>query len=458
MAGYEVWCDQEKLLGGEDFWDDIERVLRTRTAKFVLVVSENLRDADGRLRDGVAREVALANTLKKRLSDPYFVVPVSIDEIPFDEFGIEFIRLNGIDFKQNWASGLSRLVEVFERDSVMHSATLETPSLNAWRSAYMSLSRGLSTTAEVLQSNWLSIDTLPKGVEFYEILTPLNLSAIRTIASECPLPCTDHGRLLTSFASFDELSAALPTTIPIKHRGTLPTSDFLIGETGDILGIAPSVARNKISSLVRQSWDRTMSARGLLPYEMANNTLAWWFPVGTPEDGQLRYTDLNGKQRRRAVMGSRGKKLAPDGTESPRYYWHLGFTGIPFIGDASHIGLRPRIVISEDRQRPLDNKTKLNSVRRSVTSMWFNDKWRGLIMGFCSWLAAGNREIHLNAGEHGEIRVSSRPVEFDIPIGITIDPASQIPSDDEEERFETDEMALRLADPAFATLDEEDDE
>ncbi len=27
MAGYEVWCDQEKLLGGEDYWQDIEAVL-----------------------------------------------------------------------------------------------------------------------------------------------------------------------------------------------------------------------------------------------------------------------------------------------------------------------------------------------------------------------------------------------------------------------------------------------
>ena len=44
MAGYDVWCDQQKLLGGEDFWADIETVLRTRTVKFVLVISAKLRD------------------------------------------------------------------------------------------------------------------------------------------------------------------------------------------------------------------------------------------------------------------------------------------------------------------------------------------------------------------------------------------------------------------------------
>jgi hypothetical protein len=286
----------------------------------------------------------------------------------------------------------------------------------------------------------------------------LSFSEIRAVASECPLPCTDHGRLLVSFASFEELSAALPATIPIKPRGTLATSDFLIGKTGDILGISASDARNKISSLVRQSWDRSMGARGLMSYEMANKKIAWWFPLGTPEDGQLRYSDLSGKSRRRAVMGTRGKKEAEDGTDVPRYYWHLGFTGAAFIGDTSHIVLRPRIIITEDRVEPLDNKTKLNSVRRGVTSMWFNDKWRGLIMGYCAWLVDDSKRIKLNAGERGEIIVGPLPMEFDVPVGIATDPASHIPTDDEEERYEAEETILRLSDPAFAALEEEEEE
>jgi hypothetical protein len=458
MAGYEVWCDQQKLLGGEDFWADIESVLRTRTVKFVLVISAKLRDANGQLRDGVAKEIALANTLKKKLPDAYFVIPALVDDTPFDEFGIEFIRLNGIDFRANWAAGLSRLMEVLERDSVVHSTSVAATSLEAWRSVHTALSRNLATTPEVLQSNWLSIEKLPETIEFYDIQVPLSFSEIRSIASDCPLPCSDHGRLLASFASFDELSAALPESVPIKARGTLATRDFLAGRTGDILGIAPSDARNKVSSLVRQSWDRSMATRGLTRYAMANDIAAWWFPLGTPEDGQLRYTDRSGKARRRAVMGTRGKKETEEGAEMPRCHWHLGFTGAAFIGDASHIALRPRIIITEDQITPLDNKTKLNSVRRAVTNMWFNDKWRGLVMGFCAWLADDDGHIRLAAGEHGQITLSPLPMEFDIPVGVATDPASQIPTEEDEERFETEETVLRLSDPAFSALDEEDDE
>lgn len=38
-AGYEVWSDITRLIGGEVFWDDIEDAIRRHTAKFILVVS-----------------------------------------------------------------------------------------------------------------------------------------------------------------------------------------------------------------------------------------------------------------------------------------------------------------------------------------------------------------------------------------------------------------------------------
>jgi hypothetical protein len=40
--GIRVWCDLTKLLGGEIFWDDIEGVIRDRTAKAIYVLSRAL--------------------------------------------------------------------------------------------------------------------------------------------------------------------------------------------------------------------------------------------------------------------------------------------------------------------------------------------------------------------------------------------------------------------------------
>lgn len=459
MAGYDVWCDQQKLLGGEDFWKDIEAAIRSRAIKFILVVSVNAFDDGGVLRDGIAKELAVANIVKKQLDDEYFVIPVLIDETRFSDFPIEFVRLNGIDeFKKNWATGLSKLIKVLERDQVPCAGELVQPSMAAWRGIHQSLSTALSEEKEILQSNWLPIKHLPDQLHFYQILRVVKSAEPRTIASSCPLPCIEHGRLLVSFAGLEEMQTSLGEAVPVKSRGSLATSDFLKGRTGSILGILPHDARNKVSSLVRQAWDKTLAAKGLVSYEMANQRLAWWFPEGTPQDGQLRYTDYDGKSRRRAVQGTRGKKEGPSGVDVPRYYWHLGFTGKPVISEKSHIVLQPRIIISEDGRTPLVNKTKLNSVRRGVTKKWFNNKWRGLVLGFSAWLAGNGPSIELSAANDAVVRLGSWPVDFEIPVAISADPTSQIFSDEDEERMEREEATMRLNDPAFFTPDDDEDE
>lgn len=454
MAGYEVWCDQQKLLGAEDFWQDIEDVLRQKTIKFILVISQNSFDDNGKIRDGIQKEVALANILKNKLSDDHFVIPMRIDETDFSDFSIDFLRLNGIDCSANWASGFVSLIKVLERDRVAHSTSISEGSMKAWRSVHQFRTSAISEESETLQSNWLSIEKLPEQLHFYSFLGVLKPNEARSIASNCTLPCSDHGRLLVSFASEAEIREALGEAIPIKLRGTLKTQDFLNGQTGEILGVAAHDARNKISSIIRQAWDRFMTERGLTQYDMSGR-VAWWFPEGVPDGGKLKYTDFSGKARHRAVSGIRGKKDGPDGQPIPRYYWHLGFTARAMVGESPTMMLQARIIITEDKKTPLPNKTKLNSVRRSLTSMWFNDKWRSLTLGFCSWLADGNDTFRLPVASDASIILSGIPKTFSAPVSISSDAVSNEISDAIAERNEQLEIQKRLSDPAFLKLDEE---
>lgn len=458
MAGYDVWCDQEKLLGGEDFWQDIEDELRNRTVKFVLVISQNAFDENNRIRDGIQKEVGLAGILKKQLGDDYFIIPMRIDNTSYSDFSIDFLRLNGIDCGSNWAVGLSQLLEALERDEIPHSDNNVSPSLAAWREVHQHHMRAISDDIELLQSNWLSIKKLPEEIYFYAFLGAIKSSEPRSIASSCSLPCFDHGRLIGSFAQHDELQTALGDAIPVKLRGSLKTTDFLAGETGGLLGIDPFDARNKLASIVRQAWNRLMEAKGLTLYEMSNGRLAWWFPDGIPEDGQLRFTDFNDKQRRRAVSGIKGKREAADGQAVPRYYWHLGFSAKPFFSEMPYIILQPRIIISENGKTPLANKTRLNSVRRSLTTMWFNDKWRTLVLGFSSWLADDNDEIRLPVSRTQNILVGGKPLMFESPVGIVADPVSFDLTDEIAERNEQAESFMRLSDPVFLKVDEIEEE
>ena len=49
--GYSVWSDAIGLIGGEDFWGDIEEVIRYRAAKVVYLLSRASNDKDGCLKE-----------------------------------------------------------------------------------------------------------------------------------------------------------------------------------------------------------------------------------------------------------------------------------------------------------------------------------------------------------------------------------------------------------------------
>src|SRR5437870_2936751 len=79
--GYPVWCDLTKLLGGEDFWRDVEAALRDRTAKFLFVLSKISNQKQGTL-----DELALARRVGKHLHD--FIIPLRIDDLRSDDITI----------------------------------------------------------------------------------------------------------------------------------------------------------------------------------------------------------------------------------------------------------------------------------------------------------------------------------------------------------------------------------
>lgn len=457
MAGYEVWCDANKLLGGEDFWQEIERTLRHEAVKFLIVISGNAYSESNVLRDGIAKELALADIVKKRIKDPYFIVPVRLDGTSYGDFSIELVRTNGVDCSANWAAGLARIFEIFERDEVPKSNTA-SPSLSAWRTVHQHHTRAISDQTEELQSNWLPISHLPATLYFYESPGVRWSAEPQLIASQSKLPAFAHGRLISSFALREELQEAVGPQFPLRDRGNLPIADYLRGRTGDILGVEPHDARNQVSSLIRQAWDLRMQSLGLRNYELANGQLAWWFPCNVPDDGQLRFTDFNGKQRRRTSTGIKGQKTLPTGEVVPRNYWHLGFTAQPMLGEQRVLKLRSRIIITEEGRTPVANKTRLNGLRRSLTKMWFNDRWRGLVLGFANFASDGDDEISLPVSEHERILISRNVLSFSLDHGISSDPVSDNLSDELAESYDREELDLRLSDPVFSHFLEIEDQ
>ena len=91
--GYRVWCDVANLMGGDDFWNNIETSIRQRTRKFVFVLTHTSNRKQGPL-----QELAVATGVARQLHEAGFVIPIKLDDLPHAEHNIQIHRLNALTF------------------------------------------------------------------------------------------------------------------------------------------------------------------------------------------------------------------------------------------------------------------------------------------------------------------------------------------------------------------------
>ena len=74
-----VWIDRNRLRGGHDFWDEIERVLRKEVVKQIVIFTANVR------KSGVKKELALGEVMKAKLGDANFMIGIRNDASDFND-------------------------------------------------------------------------------------------------------------------------------------------------------------------------------------------------------------------------------------------------------------------------------------------------------------------------------------------------------------------------------------
>ena len=100
-AGYSVWSDVTKLIGGETHWDNIETAIRQHAVKVVSVCSTL-----SVTKKGFKDELSLALAVERQHDLADFVVPIRLDDLPYSAFPAEIIRRNGIDFGRGQKRGV----------------------------------------------------------------------------------------------------------------------------------------------------------------------------------------------------------------------------------------------------------------------------------------------------------------------------------------------------------------
>ena len=359
--GYPVWCDLTQLLGGEDFWRDIEVAIRDRTLKFLFVLSKISNRKQGPL-----NELAVAKKIGKKLHD--FVLPLRIDDIRSDDMNIELNRLNYVDFAKGWESGYALLLELLENEGIPCDSRFSPDAVTTWWRTHYPASAGLIATPERYLSNWFEFSQFPKKLRLHSI-EPRNSfeDAVKEETLELPVPAKPHANGLFSFAAGDELLPTLESKgMEIVNSAELEFEKFR--DNGlDHPTIKRREARNILSALFREAFDGFAIDRGLLSYELSGGAKYYWFKQGTLENDRIFYQKLTGDRSWRAMVGF--KSLAAKAGSTRIRNWHFGISARTYFWPFAGLAVRGHVAFTENGVL-YESKSKQHAARRNQCKSW----------------------------------------------------------------------------------------
>lgn len=411
-AGYTVWSDVTKLIGGEIFWDNIEAAIRHYSVKVVSIFSKA-----GAPKIGFKNELSLAIAVEKKTGLPDFVIPVRLDDIDFSDFPPEIIRRNAIDFSRGWHDGLGQLLEKLETDQVPRSAESNAQALSAWSKSLLNLDSGIAADEEVVLSNWLEVSALPTSIAISQANTDSSYGS----SSLLPWPAELKGNIAVSFARLERTTSG-----QFKHSSEIELEHFLNSGTTLLPNCKRQEAHNIVASLLRQAWDRYAQGMGLQGNVFANGRAGYFVPLTSDGITRTNFVGPTGKPGSRALLGFSPKR---------NVYWHFAPEMVPSVGKKLRYALVAHVIFSEDGVSPISEAARAHRLRRSFCRSWWQDRWRDLMLAYLAYVSDGRESIALPLSESRDLVVSMKPMVLTSPV-TAIAPDSEPPQADDVEQIE----------------------
>lgn len=404
-AGYEVWCDVTRLLGGEKFWNDITEAIEQYAFRVLFASTIDSNRKPGTLRE---LRIALHTEEKEGLKD--FIVPLKADLFPFGSTQESIRERNFVRFEENWADGLFQLLRLLEREGAPKSPLAGPACVAEWYHRSIDDGRKVVISDEKCSSNWFRLK-LPKRLYFHR--GGGTASQLASIADGLARPHRLHGDGLITFAPWHDVQDQLGPTAFFSETIEADTAQFIDDGEANV-EIAVFDARNIVSDLIRQAWEAELIRRGLRSYRLSSGLNAWFFRDGHLEKNRAYFTALGGRKAYRQLVGRKSKRdgkgrLVPDGN------WHYALSASPQLVPYPRLVLRHHVVFTDDGETPWTSDKRMHKARRGVCRNWWNREWRDRLFSYCSELGEGAREIALPAGETESIRMATVPARFISP-------------------------------------------
>lgn len=393
LLGYEVWSDLTRLIGGSYFWTSIEDAIRNHSAKVVVVLSRAAQT-----KAGVLDEINCALSVERREKISEFVIPIRVDDLPFDEVIANLARKNVLDFSRGWMAGLAALEQALAQGGVPRGQVSAQSASVLWSSTVRA--RELIRAQERLTSNWLSVEEMPKTIHLYSVgeSAEFDTQLLPNVSSQ-------ESRIL-------DVEAALSSG----------------GSGRDFRTVA-----NLVTSLMKCGWESCAAERGLKRFDLSGRRSVWFVPSGLIPGDSSSFRGLDGKSHRKILVGR---------SEKRRAYWHYGVELRPTFSRNARFALYSHVIFTSDGQGEFFSPERMHALRRGFCKSWWNDRWRDLELAFLSWIAP-TRKLELKLTPVNSLLIDCRPVSFSSPVSLmpsTSDRFDALLSDVEWEELDTDDL------------------
>ncbi len=392
-AGYLVWWDRGKLLGGESYPHDIDRAIKERTFRLIAVLSPQ---AIHKPNPTGERTLALKIGAERNID---FLIPLNATGLSGTELDWMTTNLTYIPFHRGWADGFRQLIAKLESIEAPRPLTDGDSRVVDWYNARAEVPTG----SEMLWANVLAIDGVPS--EVYRLRT-------ERAWTDRPSEWISHWPDRSTGWCLSLPEAPLPEGVSVDsvHWGTGSPEE--------------STALDVVTALLRKHLDTYVVQRGM----RLDDPVAY-FPVGLLKDDKLRYTNTSGRLVPIKVTGQRNFKTIGGGTASVRY--HLGFASHPDFRTFERwtLHVHPRIVIRDLSDQPLEPRVA-NRRRRAMCRSWFNHEWGTRFKAVAEWLAPLDAPASLSPHGPTQISLVGTPVTIAAPFKLD-EPDGGQPVEDE---------------------------
>ncbi len=389
--GYPIWSDITKLVGGEFFWDNIEEAIRNYAIKFLFVLSRASNNKQGTL-----DELHLSRTVarQERLKD--FIIPLRVDDLPFDQTNVAIHRLNVIDFTHNWAGGLALLLKKLANDNIIKDSTHISPStVTSWWRSHFEGSEFLQLHSEKYISNWFPFSGLPETIFVHTFLyRKRGLERSQQLA----FPAYPIRNQVISFASAEDLKLEQSTTTLSRIEMNAPQSEA---------DISKREMRTSLVFILHQAWLKFIHSIRLPLYELAQARYCTYFTQEMFHTRLQTFEIPDLQSGRRSLVGSAKDK-----------YWHFAISADVYLEPFLVYAIKPHVLFSDDGKTIWGSKDRLHRARRSICKNWWNPHWRDRILASMYYMSqcSDSKEIRLHLSPDKALIVSIKPLTFDSPI------------------------------------------